>query len=101
MIFPNHLDLSAIKLVEMYGKFGFPSNLPPHTLDSIIKIGIVGVLISPFIVPVIIFAFGEEIGWRGYFLPILIELMGKKKATLLNSVLWGIRPWSPPYIFWV
>lgn len=89
LIFPNHLDLSAIKLVEMYGKFGFPSNLP-HTLDSIIKIGIVGVLISPFIVPVIIFAFGEEIGWRGYFLPILIELMGKKKAILLHSVFWGL-----------
>ncbi len=89
LIFPNHLDLSAAKLVETYGKFGFPSNLP-HTLDSIIKIGIVGILISPFIIPVTIFAFGEEIGWRGYLLPILMELINKERAILLNGILWGL-----------
>lgn len=89
LIFPNHLDLSAVKLIETYGRFGLPSNLP-HTVDSIIKIGFVGVLISPFIIPVTIFAFGEEIGWRGYLLPILMKLMNKEKAILLNGVLWGL-----------
>lgn len=88
-IFPNHLDLSAKRLVETYSRFGFPSNLP-HTIYSIIRIGIVGILISPFIIPVAIFAFGEEVGWRGYLLPILMKLMDKQKAILLNSVLWGL-----------
>jgi len=89
LIFPNNLDLSAEKLVETYGRFGFPSNLP-HTIESIIRIGVVGVIISPFIIPIVIYAFGEEIGWRGYLLPILMKLMGRQKAILLNSVLWGL-----------
>lgn len=89
LLFPNYLDLSTEKLIETYGPFGFPSNLP-HTLQSILVIGIVGILISPFILPVIIFAFGEEIGWRGYFLPLLMKLMKKEKAILLSSTLWGL-----------
>lgn len=111
LIFPNHLDLSGAKLVETYGKFGFPLNLP-YTLDSIIKIGIVGIIISPFIIPVAIFALGEEIGWRGYLLPILMKLMNKKRAILLNGILWGLAHapliylgfnygleyWGAPYI---
>ena len=89
VIFPNHLDLSASNLVAIYGPFGFPQNLP-HTVNSIIKIGLVGILISPFIIPVIIYAFGEEIGWRGYLLPNLMEIMSNKNAVLLSSTLWGI-----------
>ena len=89
LIFPNYLDLSAAKLVEIYGPFGLPGNLP-HTVNSIIKIGIVGILISPFIIPILIFAFGEEIGWRGYLLPNMMELMNKRNAILLSSIFWGI-----------
>lgn len=89
LIFPNYLDVSAVKLIETYGQFGFPSDLP-HTVQSIVTIGIVGILISPFILPVLIFAFGEEIGWRGYLLPILMKLMDTKKAILLSNTLWGI-----------
>lgn len=89
LIFPNHLDLSAYKFIETYGKFGVPLNLP-HTVESIIKIGLVGVAISPFIIPVGIFALGEEIGWRGYFLPALLRLMNEQKAVLLSGVLWGL-----------
>lgn len=47
-------------------------------------------MISPLIIPVVIFAFGEEIGWRGYFLPILLKLMDREKAILLNGALWGL-----------
>ena len=90
LIFPSQLDLSAQQLVLAYGPFGFPSDLP-HTLGSIIKIGIVGIFISPLIVPVVVFAFGEEIGWRGYLLPNLLQCFSVKKAVLLNGLLWGIN----------
>ena len=35
-------------------------------------------------------AFGEEIGWRGFLLPLLTEELGIQKAVLLNGILWGI-----------
>ncbi len=89
LIFPNQLDVTATKLIEVYGKFGVPTDLP-HTINSIITIGVVGIFISPFIVPVVIIALGEEVGWRGYLLPIFLKLMSKQRAVLLNGVLWGL-----------
>lgn len=88
-IFPNHLDMSMGRLAETYGKYGFPS-IQFHTIGSMIKFGIVLILISPFIVPYAIAALGEEIGWRSYLLPILLKLMDERKAILLNGVLWGL-----------
>lgn len=89
LIFPSHLDVSAAKLIETYGKYGVPTNLP-HTIGSIIRIGVAGIFISPLIVPVEIIALGEEIGWRGYLLPIFLKLMNKQKAVLLDGILWGL-----------
>lgn len=89
LIFPNHLDVSAAKLIETYSKYGVPTNLP-HTISSIIRIGVAGIFISPLIVPVEIIALGEEIGWRGYLLPIFLKLMNKQKAILLDGILWGL-----------
>ncbi len=33
---------------------------------------------------------GEEFGWRGYLLPLLVESKGKLKATLWVSVVWAL-----------
>lgn len=89
ILFPAHLDLTAARLIETYGQFGMPTDLP-HTVDSLITLGLVGVFLSPWILPIVLFAFGEEAGWRGYFLPILLQLMGKQKAILLSGFLWGV-----------
>lgn len=35
-------------------------------------------------------AFGEEIGWRSFLLPLLMDELGARKAVLLDGVLWGI-----------
>lgn len=88
-IFPAHLDLSASRLIDTYSQFGMPTDLP-HTVESVITLGMVGVFLSPFILPIILFALGEEVGWRGYFLPILLQLMSEQKAILLSGLLWGI-----------
>lgn len=51
---------------------------------------VVSVFIGPFINS--IFAFGEELGWRGYLLPKLLPL-GKFWAYLLLGVIWGVWHW--------
>ncbi|WP_277546533.1 CPBP family intramembrane glutamic endopeptidase [Brevibacillus laterosporus] len=37
-----------------------------------------------------IFAFGEEIGWRGYLQPKLTETYGSKRAILGTSIVWAL-----------
>jgi membrane protease YdiL (CAAX protease family) len=43
----------------------------------------------------IVFAMGEELGWRGFLLPRLLPL-GQWKALLASGVIWGI--WHAPVI---
>ncbi|MBN1449848.1 MAG: CPBP family intramembrane metalloprotease [Anaerolineales bacterium] len=43
----------------------------------------------------IIFAMGEELGWRGFLLPRLLPL-GQWKALLISGLIWGI--WHAPVI---
>lgn len=53
--------------------------------------------ISVILIPWInsVFAFGEELGWRGFLLPRLMPL-GKTKAYLLVGIIWGL--WHAPLI---
>ncbi|MFD0698252.1 CPBP family intramembrane glutamic endopeptidase [Paenibacillus sp. GCM10027628] len=37
-----------------------------------------------------IFAFGEEIGWRGFLQPKLMEDMGARKAILVTAAIWAL-----------
>ena len=53
-----------------------------------------GVLIAPILNSIA--TFGEEFGWRGYLLPKLMPL-GGRKAILLIGIIWGIWHW--PVIF--
>lgn len=53
---------------------------------------------SIFVAPVINFipCLGEELGWRGYLLPNLLEKFTPLKATIISGVIWGI--WHTPMI---
>ena len=85
-LFPQDLDLSARNLVAQYGA---PESIL-FTTWTVILIGLAFIVISPLVFPAHIFALGEEIGWRGYLLPILLKLTSQRKATLLHGVLWGL-----------
>jgi uncharacterized protein len=51
------------------------------------------VTLAPFIN--MLFALGEELGWRGYLLPHLMPL-GQWKAILISGIIWGV--WHAPAI---
>ena len=42
-------------------------------------------------------AFGEEIGWRGYFLPRAMDQLGKWRGLVVHGLVWGV--WYAPVIF--
>lgn len=89
LLFPQDLDLTARNLVARYGQFGAPETLL-LTPQTILLVGIAFIFISPLVLPVHLFALGEEIGWRGYFLPVLLKMMSQRKAVLLHGLLWGL-----------
>lgn len=51
-----------------------------------------GILLGPLLN--LIFAFGEEGGWRGYLYPALQEKFSERAACLVTGVIWGL--WHAP-----
>ena len=88
-LFPQDLDLGAHHLIAQYGRYGAPATIH-FTVQTVILIGLAFIVISPLVLPVHIFALGEELGWRGYLLPILLKLTSQRKAVLLHGLLWGL-----------
>lgn len=96
VLFPQDLDLNGRTIVERYAQFGAPETLQ-LTPTAIFLVGIAFIFISPLVLPVHLFALGEEIGWRGYLLPALVRLMKPRQAVLLHGLLWGVA--HAPLIF--
>jgi uncharacterized protein len=86
-------DLPLMReLMQQSGK-RLPSFLTPGTIMLIQTIG--ALTIAPIIN--CIFALGEELGWRGFLLPRLIQAgMSQWKALFLSGTIWGI--WHAPVI---
>ena len=64
----------------------------PAGLIVLIQI-LFAIVLAPFIN--VLFALGEELGWRGFLLPNLMPL-GQWKAILISGAIWGI--WHAPAI---
>ena len=61
--------------------------------DAFIGLGI-GMVISP--IANALPCLGEELGWRGYLLPKLCELIGEGPAVIATGLIWGV--WHAPII---
>lgn len=88
-IFPNYFDPSLSFLRNQMETAGaLPENFNLRTM-ILIQTG-AAILYAPVLnaLP----TFGEEFGWRAYLLPQLGKL-GKRKALLLSSIIWGIWHW--------
>lgn len=69
--------------------------MEPAQLRQIILLQLlVGVLLGPAInfIP----ALGEELGWRGYLLPRLMQQTSPRKAIVISGIIWGL--WHAPMI---
>jgi membrane protease YdiL (CAAX protease family) len=97
LIFPNQFDPELTVLRNSIAV------LSPEQAESLTKTQIGYSALSQFVMalllaPILNFipCLGEELGWRGYLLPKLAALMGKKRAVLLSGVIWGL--WHAPII---
>ena len=94
-VFPSRLDLSDSWLVSAYGGEMdaqlLRSELGVSNVSYILQTGLLAVTLAP---PVnMIFAVGEEAGWRGYMMVCLKEQFGLLNARLLGGVIWGVWHW--------
>ena len=90
LAFPAHFDLSFTYAAQLLALNGQTVELPQLSLPLVIGIGMLLILAAPLVIVNHAAAFGEEIGWRGFLLPLLMDELGVRKAVLLNGVLWGI-----------
>ncbi len=90
LVFPKQLDLNMTLLYLQLQSAG-QAGVSVWVLFAAQVVQ--AVIISPLVNG--ISTFGEEFGWRGYLLPKLMPL-GGRKAVLLSGVIWGL--WHAPII---
>lgn len=86
----GQFDGSLTFMRELVAQAPSTPDMPSVEMLVLIQIGS-ALTIAPFIN--ILFAMGEELGWRGFLLPKLLPL-GEWKALLLSGFIWGI--WHAP-----
>lgn len=89
-LFPDHFDLSLTCAAQLLALNGQTAELPQLTLPAVAAAGLILILAAPLVIVNHVAAFGEEIGWRGFLLPLLMDELGIRRVILLDGVLWGI-----------
>jgi membrane protease YdiL (CAAX protease family) len=88
VIFPRYFDSSLALVHKQTAASPALSALSPWLFVALQLVA--GVLVSP--IANSLATFGEEFGWRGYLLPKLMPL-GGRKAMLLIGIIWGVWHW--------
>ncbi len=93
VIFPAQFDPSMSQITAQYAAQGI--TLPDGSMTAIfISQLMLGIFLSPLLN--IITTSGEEIGWRGYLLPKLMEHYSPRIAIVISGIIWGL--WHAPII---
>ncbi|MEM2153854.1 MAG: hypothetical protein QXY76_03000 [Nitrososphaeria archaeon] len=70
-------------------------NILPQEINQVTLLIVIflSMLLSSYLAAITlnaIFALGEEIGWRGFLVNLLIEKLGFLKTSIVVGILWGI-----------
>ena len=89
---PGALDAAGFAATTA-GAYGFADH-------PVLATGLIGV---PLIATVVVlstmtWALGEELGWRGFLLPRLVERIGFNGACLVSGLIWAV--WHYPSLLW-
>jgi len=87
----GRIDNEATTLNNLLEAVGITVNIPAPVLLG----AVVFTALTTAVIVNSIYAFGEELGWRGYLLPSLLHL-GKLKACVISGAIWGL--WHTPLI---
>jgi membrane protease YdiL (CAAX protease family) len=85
------LDLNFTMIRESMTSAAGGNSVPAEAIVAIQVL--LALTLAPFIN--VLFALGEELGWRGFLLPYLMPL-GQWKAILISGTIWGV--WHAPAI---
>lgn len=91
MIFPKSFDINMSYTINQYQSQGIEATVA-QLRPTLISQMITGVILAPVLN--CLFCFGEEWGWRGYFVPKMKEKMGFLPMVLITGVIWGL--WHAP-----
>lgn len=86
LLFPAQFDPSMSYVRQAFGAEPLASTTPWHSLPARLAVTVVATI------PTLPIMLGEELGWRGYLLPKLMPL-GGRKAVLLLGVIHGAWHW--------
>ena len=76
--------------VWITGLAGFVQDPPTEVIMASLKVIAVGTVFG------CLFALGEEIGWQGFFVPLLAKVTSFTKTALLRGIVWSV--WHYPLI---
>jgi len=105
-LLPPALSVAALGFTLLFGvgifdttfaivREALPDEATAVPVTLIVFVQILSALTFAPLINVVLGAMGEELGWRGFLLPRLEEL-GKCRAILISSVIWGL--WHAPVI---
>ena len=93
LISPSHFDPTMSNMFQLYRSQGVDATQSTLMASFLAQV-VVGLLFGPLLN--IITTLGEEIGWRGYLLPKLMEMVSVRKAVAISGSIWGL--WHAPVI---
>lgn len=92
LIFPQKFDATFSEyIIANAGEEAFRQMTAVMDMKALFPILIVQIIFAAFIN--MLFALGEEAGWRGYMQPALKEKFGVTKGRIIGGLIWGAWHW--------